>query len=537
MTETTVRADRHNGIAVLTIDHPPVNAMALPVRAALLEAVIAADEDDQVAAIVIRGGGRHFVAGADIREFGAEPRAPLLNDVLLRLEASIQAGDRGAARLRLGRRSRAGARLPLPHCLVRCVLRTARNPPGPVAGIGRYAASAAARRSPRCLVADAERRADRVVRVPSNWGSSIAWRAAPTCSPRPCGTPREIAASGSGPRRLREQPIMQALPDAAFVAEQRALAMRKFPGVLSIDAIIECVQAAATRDFDSALALSRRRFEECRCSDASRALRHLFFAERELAATVKRGRSRASGCSAPAPWARPSRSVWRPRDWRWCWWTPGRRLCRPAWIGCAAPSPPRSRRDVSIPPPPPRHRARSRGRQHRCARERGSGDRGRVRKPGGQARGVRIAREGLPCRGGARLQHLDPGHRCHRGGVRPIARRGRDAFFQPCQHHAAGRDRARDRYGTRCHRHGAGADGAHGQTRRGGGELLRVRRQSDAVRLRPREPVDAARGRRSGADRRGAGEVRHGDGPQRRGRPRRPRRRLSGAPRTQGSSR
>ncbi len=53
MTETTVRADRHNGIAVLTIDHPPVNAMALPVRAALLEAVIAAEEDDQFAAIVI----------------------------------------------------------------------------------------------------------------------------------------------------------------------------------------------------------------------------------------------------------------------------------------------------------------------------------------------------------------------------------------------------------------------------------------------------------------------------------------------------
>jgi 3-hydroxyacyl-CoA dehydrogenase len=85
MTQITVRADRHNGIAVLTIDHPPVNAMAQPVRAALLEAVVAADADVGVAAIVITASGRHFVAGADIREFDAEPRAPLLNDVTRRM--------------------------------------------------------------------------------------------------------------------------------------------------------------------------------------------------------------------------------------------------------------------------------------------------------------------------------------------------------------------------------------------------------------------------------------------------------------------
>ena len=88
MTQAAVRTERHHGIALLTIDHPPVNALAQPVRAALLEAVTAADADAEVVAIVISGSGRHFVAGADIREFDAEPRAPLLNDVLLRLEAS-----------------------------------------------------------------------------------------------------------------------------------------------------------------------------------------------------------------------------------------------------------------------------------------------------------------------------------------------------------------------------------------------------------------------------------------------------------------
>jgi 3-hydroxyacyl-CoA dehydrogenase len=42
MTQITVRADRHNGIAVFTIDHPPVNALAQPVRDVEVEALIAA---------------------------------------------------------------------------------------------------------------------------------------------------------------------------------------------------------------------------------------------------------------------------------------------------------------------------------------------------------------------------------------------------------------------------------------------------------------------------------------------------------------
>ena len=51
--------------------------------------------------------------------------------------------------------------------------------------------------------------------------------------------------------------------------------------------IIECVEAAYCQPFDAALALSRRRFEECRVSLDSRALRHLFFAERPPAAPAR----------------------------------------------------------------------------------------------------------------------------------------------------------------------------------------------------------------------------------------------------------
>ncbi len=277
---STVRADRHNGIAVLTVDHPPVNALAQPVRAALLDAVAAADADRAVAAIVIKGSGRHFVAGADIREFDAEPRAPLLNDVLLRLEASstpVIAALHGSA---LG----GGFELALA-----CHYRIASPDASfglPEIRLGLLPGSGGTQRLPRLIGArDAlslmlsgepisGARAFELGIIDRMAGASDLLAGAL----RYAG---EIVASGRGPRRLREQAAAPPLPDAAFVAEQRALAARKFPGVLSIDAIIECVQAAATQDFDSALAHSRRRFEECRRSDASRALRHLFFAERK----------------------------------------------------------------------------------------------------------------------------------------------------------------------------------------------------------------------------------------------------------------
>ncbi len=49
--------------------------------------MVAAERDAHVRALLIRSVGRHFVGGADIQELNAEPKAPLLNDVLLRLEA------------------------------------------------------------------------------------------------------------------------------------------------------------------------------------------------------------------------------------------------------------------------------------------------------------------------------------------------------------------------------------------------------------------------------------------------------------------
>jgi 3-hydroxyacyl-CoA dehydrogenase len=84
----SVDLDRRGRVAVLTVDNPPVNALSQHVRQGLLEGVKQAIADAAVSAIVITCGGRTFIAGADITEFGKPPAAPGLHEVLDLVESS-----------------------------------------------------------------------------------------------------------------------------------------------------------------------------------------------------------------------------------------------------------------------------------------------------------------------------------------------------------------------------------------------------------------------------------------------------------------
>jgi 3-hydroxyacyl-CoA dehydrogenase len=279
-----IRAERRGSIALIRIDHPPVNALSFAVRSALLAAVEAAEADPEVDAIVIAGEGSHFVAGADIREFDRDPRSPLLNDALLRIEASttpVVAAMHGSV---LG----GGLELGLA-----CHYRIATGNASfgfPEIRLGLLPGSGGTQRLPRLIGAaeslelmlsgepiDCARAAelgivDRTVTATQDLTDAAMSFAA------------EVAARAEAPPRLRDRTVPGGAPDAALIERERAAAGRKFPGVKSVDAIIECVGAAVDRKFDDALALSRVRFEECRRSNASRALRHLFFAERDARA-------------------------------------------------------------------------------------------------------------------------------------------------------------------------------------------------------------------------------------------------------------
>ena len=73
-------------IAIIEINNPPVNALSQAVRQGLYDAVIQADADTEITAIVIIGAGRSFPAGADIKEFDQPMQDPQLPDVIDRIE-------------------------------------------------------------------------------------------------------------------------------------------------------------------------------------------------------------------------------------------------------------------------------------------------------------------------------------------------------------------------------------------------------------------------------------------------------------------
>jgi 3-hydroxyacyl-CoA dehydrogenase len=274
-----VEIERAGEIAILTIDHPPINALNLPVRIRLLQLIRAANEDPAVRAVVIQSKGRHFVAGADIREFDHEPQAPLLNDVLTTIEncskpviaamqGSVLGGGLELALACHGRLAASNAVFGMPEIR-----------------LGLLPGSGGTQRLPRliglaksleimlsgdpidCKAARALGIVDREGDAADLANAAVAFAS-------------ELAASPVPRRRLSEADVPGSALDPAFVTTHRALAARKHPGVDSTEFIIECVQAAATLPFDEGLALGRRRFEQCRQSNASQSLRHLFFAER-----------------------------------------------------------------------------------------------------------------------------------------------------------------------------------------------------------------------------------------------------------------
>src|SRR3954452_16257281 len=81
-----VRVSLEDGVGVITIHNPPVNALSTAVGEALASAVQSLGANDSVQSIVVLGSGNTFIAGADIRELarisaGQAPRLNLLSSL------------------------------------------------------------------------------------------------------------------------------------------------------------------------------------------------------------------------------------------------------------------------------------------------------------------------------------------------------------------------------------------------------------------------------------------------------------------------
>ena len=272
----SVRTERQ--VAILGIEHPPVNALAQPVRAALLEAVEHAERDASVVAIVITGSGRAFVAGAEIRELDDPPLAPVLVDVLARIGSCRKPVIAAISGFALG----GGLELAM-SCHGRIATPDAQLGL-PEVKLGLLPGAGGTQRLPRLIGVEAALEmmlGGDPVTAPRALESGLVDRLVATDSLITAAIDEARASASTGEPLRRVSDLPPPPPVDAALIDQMALRYAKATrGTGSMPRIIESVVAATQVPFEEGIALSRRLFEECRVSDASRALRHVFFAER-----------------------------------------------------------------------------------------------------------------------------------------------------------------------------------------------------------------------------------------------------------------
>lgn len=284
---STVRYALHGRIAAMYLDNPPVNGLGDTVRSGLFAGLARARADSGVDAIVIVGAGKAFCGGADIRQFNtpAAVAKPMLRDVIAAIEASdkpVVAAIHGFAlggglELALGchyRVAQAGARLGLPEV-----------------NLGLVPGGGGTQRLPRLI------------------------GVAPALKMIQTGTPVDAAAAlKSGlldavtEGDLMDLALSYALDRAAEVmhpvagqravdghgvdfAAARATLNPKARNAQAQRAATDCVEAATRLPIEAGLDEERRQFDLLVAGDASKALRHLFFAEKEAPRVAGGGRA------------------------------------------------------------------------------------------------------------------------------------------------------------------------------------------------------------------------------------------------------
>jgi 3-hydroxyacyl-CoA dehydrogenase len=272
---------RHGEVAVIRIDNPPVNALSHAVRAGILALLEEVEQDQAVHAAVILCAGRTFVAGADIREFGKPRQPPLISDIAARLDTMtkpVVAAIHGTA---LG----GGLELAL-GCHYRIALSSARLGQ-PEVKLGLIPGGGGTQRLPRAIGAE---KALRMIVTGDPISAVDAFEKALVDELVPNGLAEaaEDAArrlSGAQPRRLRDEES-RLTEDRGERSRFEVTAIeltKRARGQRAPQACVEAVRAALELSFDEGMRRERELFAELVAGDQSRALRHLFFAEREAA--------------------------------------------------------------------------------------------------------------------------------------------------------------------------------------------------------------------------------------------------------------
>jgi 3-hydroxyacyl-CoA dehydrogenase len=278
-----VRYEVQDGVGIITIDNPPVNALGPGVREGIIDAVERGNADPNVSAMVLIGAGRSFIAGADIRQFGKTrpvttgQSTKALDESGKPVVAAIHGYALGgglehalACNYRIGV---PGAKVGLPEVLIGILPGgggTQRLPRliGPKAAMemivtGRHVPAPEAK---------ALGIIDEIVDEKDLRGAAIRFA-------------KSISANRPLPRvRDKTDRLAEAKADPAMFEAMRKSIARKARNQKAPYNCIAAVEAATTaQSFEQGLEAERRLFSELENADEAKALRYAFFAEREVA--------------------------------------------------------------------------------------------------------------------------------------------------------------------------------------------------------------------------------------------------------------
>jgi len=272
----------HGDVLVVTIDNPPVNALGAAVRQGLLAAMQQAQADAAVAAVLLVGAGKAFIAGADIREFGKPPVPPALPEVCRAIEGS----DKPVVAVLHGAALGGGLEVAL-SAHYRVAVETAKIGL-PEVNLGLLPGSGGTQRAPRLMgvqAATAMMLSGQHLKAQAALQAGLVDKLVEGADAQAAGLAyvRELLTAKAPVRRTRDLAIAEPQAALAWLEEQKAETAKKARGLFSPLKIIECVQAAVQLPFDEGLARERALFIECLDSPQRAGLIHAFFAEREVA--------------------------------------------------------------------------------------------------------------------------------------------------------------------------------------------------------------------------------------------------------------
>ena len=275
-----VKLSKQGGVAVVTIENPPVNALSPGVPEGIGAAIDAVQGDASVEAVVVIGSGRTFIAGADIKEFGkitsGQKRGGELLPLLRKLEDSVKPVIMAIHGTALG----GGLEVAMAgHYRVAVASAQVGQPE---VKLGLIPGGEGTQRLPR-LAGIARALEMCVGGVPISAAQALG-----------CGIVDKIIegdllagavefARGvtSAPKtRERSEKLVH---DAAMFAGARDAARKKYRGMLAPQAAIDAVEAATTLPFEEGCGIEAGLFQKCLFSDQSKGLIHAFFGERAVA--------------------------------------------------------------------------------------------------------------------------------------------------------------------------------------------------------------------------------------------------------------